>query len=56
MLLGRCIQNFRKLAQLEKPKNRGELNNDVNVVKSKIGKMAKIQEISLNSKNPKLVF
>ena len=50
------MQNFRKLAQLEIPKNRGELYNDVNIAKLKIGKREKIQEISRNSKKQIIGF
>ena len=53
MLLERRMQNFRKLAQLEIPKNRGEPYNDVNIAKSKNWKTEKIQEILRNSKNQK---
>ena len=35
MLLGRGIQNFRKLAQLKISKNREELYNDVNISETK---------------------
>ena len=45
MLLGRRMQNFQKLAQLEIPKNREELYNDMNISKSKTRKTAKIPEI-----------
>ena len=41
MLLKRRMKNFRKLAQLEIPKNRGELLNDVNIAKSKNWKNGK---------------
>jgi len=40
----------RKLAQLEMPKNRGELYNDVNIAKSKNWKTEKIQDIFRNWK------
>ena len=54
MLLWRRMQNFRKLAQLEILKNRGELYNDVNIAKSKNWKTEKIQEIFRNSKKQKI--
>ena len=38
MLLERHMQNFKKLAQLEIPKNRRELYNDGIISKSKIRK------------------
>ena len=47
------MQNFRRLAQLEIPKNRGELYNDVNIVKLKNWETEKIQEIFQNSKKKK---
>ena len=50
------MQNFRKLAELKIPKNRGELYNNVNIAKSKNWKSVKIREIFRNSKNKKLVL
>ena len=47
------MQNFRKLAQLEIPKNRGELYNNVNIAESKNWKSVKIREIFRTSKNQK---
>ena len=38
------------LAEMEIPKNRGELYNNVNIAKSKNWKTEKIQEIFRNSK------
>ena len=38
MLLGRRIQNLRKLAQFEIPKNRWKLYNNVNIAMAKNGK------------------
>ena len=49
------MQNLRKLAQLEIPKNRGELYNNVNIAKSKNWKTGKIQEIFRNSKKTKIL-
>ena len=56
MLLERRMQNFRKLAQSEIPKNRGKLYNNVNIAKSKNWKTKKIREIFGNSKKQKLEF
>ena len=42
MLIGSRMQNFRKLAQLEIPKNQGELYNDVHIAKSKNWKNGEI--------------
>ena len=56
MLSWRRMQNFRKLAQLEIPKNLGELYNDVNIAKSKNWKTEKIQEIFRNSNKQKIAF
>jgi len=39
-----------KFQEMEIPENRGELNNNMNIVKSKNWKMEKIQEIFRNSK------
>ena len=47
------MQNFRDLAQLKIPKNRGELYNIVNIAKSKNGKTEKSLEIFRNSKKQK---
>ena len=44
------MQNFRKLAELKIPKNRGELYNNVNIAKSKNWKSVEIREIFRNSK------
>ena len=48
------MQNLGKLAQLEIPKNRGELYNDVNIAKLKNWKTEKIKEIFRNSKKQKI--
>ena len=47
------MQNFRKLAELKIPKNRGELYNNVNIAKSKNWKSVEIREIFRNSKKQK---
>ena len=54
MLSWRRMNNFRKLAQLEIPKNWGELYNELNIAKSKNWKTEKIQEIFRNSKKQKI--
>ena len=51
ILLWRRIQNLRKLAQLEIPKNRGELYNDVNIAKSNNRKNDENSWNILKSKN-----
>ena len=53
MLLGKHMQNFRKLAQFEIPKNN---ENRTIFLIPEIGKTAKIQEIFRNSENQKLEF
>ena len=53
MLLGKHMQNFRKLAQFEIPKNN---ENHTIFLIPEIGKTAKIQEIFRNSENQKLEF
>ena len=54
MLLGRRKQNIRMFAQLEMPKNRGELYNDVNISKSKNWKNDENREIFSKYEKPNI--
>ena len=50
------MQNFRKLALLKIPKNRGELYNDVNIASPRIGKQRKFKKFfEIKKKNKVLV-